>query len=75
MKIAEGQKKCFSHHVAIKSSQEPELYRGVSSYSKMDGQAVMRREKVPLPGGTFYSAKTWVVKCPPCPPAIDAPAL
>ena len=42
MKIAEGQKKCFSHHVAIKSSQEPELYKGVSSYSKMGGQ-VMRR--------------------------------
>jgi hypothetical protein len=43
MKIAEGQKKCFSHHVAIKSSQEPELYRGVSSYSKMGGQVVMRQ--------------------------------
>ena len=42
MKIAEGQKKCFSHHVAIKSSQEPELYRGVSSYSMMGGQLVMR---------------------------------
>ena len=27
-KIAEGQKKCFSHHVAIKSSQEPEFLQG-----------------------------------------------
>lgn len=47
--------------------------RSVNSYAKMGGQVVMRREAA-LPGGAFYSAKTWVGNCRLCPPNIDTPA-
>ena len=48
------------------------ISRGVTGHLNLGGQ-VARGGATPLPGGVFYSAKTWIGKCPPYPPATYAP--